>query len=76
MPGRAAKQRHVLGSIGWMLSDGTAPTSWEARAAARDTYDVLRRLGAITSERFPLGSDTPTLDGALFAQAALTSWPK
>jgi hypothetical protein len=44
--------------------------------AARDTYDVLRRLGAITSERFPLGPDTPTMAGMLFARAALTTWPK
>lgn len=67
---------HVLGSIGWMRRDAGAPTSWEARAAARDTYDILRRLGAITSERFPLGPDTPTLDGTLFARAALSIWPK
>jgi hypothetical protein len=67
---------HVLDSIGWMLPDGSAPTSWEARAAARDTYDVLRRLGAITSERFSIGPDTPTMDGTLFARAALTTWPK
>jgi hypothetical protein len=67
---------HILGSLGWMLVDGAPPTSWEARAAARDTYDVLRRLGAITSERFPLGPDTPTADGALFARAALSTWPQ
>lgn len=77
-PGDDAEEAvaHILGSIGWMLPDGTAPTSWEARAAARDSYDVLRRLGAITSERFPFGPDTPTMDGALFARAALTAWPK
>jgi hypothetical protein len=67
---------HVLGAIGWMLRDGTAPTSSQARGAARDSYDVLRRLGAITSERFPPGPDTPTMDGTLFARAALTTWPK
>jgi hypothetical protein len=66
----------ILSSIGWMLPDGTAPTPWEARAAARDTYDVLRRLGAIASEEFPLSPDTPTMEGGLFARAALTTWPK
>lgn len=66
----------ILSSIGWMLPDGTAPTPWEARAAARDTYDVLRRLRAIASEEFPLSPDTPTMEGGLFARAALTTWPK
>jgi hypothetical protein len=64
---------HILGSIGWMLADGTAPTPSRAVSAARDTYEVLRRMGAITGERFSAGSHTPTADGTLFARAALTT---
>lgn len=67
---------HILCSIGWMLADGTAPTSWRAVAAGRDTYEVLRRMGATTGERFSTRSHTPTADGTLFARAALTTWPK
>jgi len=64
---------HILGSIGWMLPDGTAPTPWRAVAAARDTYGVLLRMGAIAGERFSAGSHLPTAEGTLFARAALTT---
>lgn len=50
----------ILGSIGWMLPDGTAPTPWQAVGAARDTYEVLRRIGAITGELFSARPHTAT----------------
>ena len=66
---------NLLDSIGWMLPDGTAPTPWQAVEAARDTYDVLRRMGAITGELFSSRPHTATAQGTLFARAALTTWP-
>lgn len=66
---------NLLGSIGWMLPDGTAPTPWQAVGAARDTYEVLRRMGAITGEFFSSRPHTATAQGKLFARAALTAWP-
>jgi Plasmid pRiA4b ORF-3-like protein len=66
----------ILGSIGWRLSDGTPPTSSEAFMAVRDTWEVLRRIGAITGERFGPRSETPTPEGVLFTRASLRTWPK
>jgi hypothetical protein len=66
----------ILDAIGWMLPDGTAPTPWQAVEGARDTYEVLRRIGAITGELFSSRPHTATAEGTLFARAALTTWPK
>ncbi len=65
----------ILGSIGWRLSDGTPPTSREASMAARETLEVLRRIGAITGERFGPRPQTPSAEGVLFARASLCTWP-
>jgi hypothetical protein len=66
----------ILGAIGWMLPDGAAPTPWHAVSAAGDTYEVLWRIGAMAGERFSGRSQGPTVEGTLFARAALTTWPK
>lgn len=66
---------HILGSIGWTVSDGTAPTPSLAATAARDTFELLRRMGAVTGKRFSARPHLPTTEGALFARAALTNWP-
>lgn len=66
----------MLGSIGWRLADGTPPTSREAFMAGRDTWEVLRRIGAITGERFGPTPETPSAEGVLFARASLSAWPR
>jgi hypothetical protein len=66
----------ILGSIGWRLSDGTPLTSGESFNATRDTWEVLRRIGAITGERFGTRPETPSAEGVLFARASLGAWPK
>lgn len=65
---------HILGSVGWMLSDGTPPA--RAFGAASDTYEVLRRIGAIAGEHYFPRSDAPATEGVLFARAALHAWPR
>jgi hypothetical protein len=67
---------HILGSIGWALPDGSPPTPMDAHIAARDTYEVLRRVGAIAGKRHVLPSaEAPTAEGVIFARAALHVWP-
>jgi len=66
----------ILGSIGWMLSDGTPPSPTLAFSAARETYDVLRRVGAIAEQRGFPSLQAPTPEGVVFARAALRNWPK
>jgi hypothetical protein len=66
----------MLGSIGWRLSDGTPPTFREAFMAGRDTWAVLRRIGAVTGGRFGPRPETPSAEGVLFARASLCAWPK
>jgi pRiA4b ORF-3-like protein len=67
---------HILGSIGWALPDGSPPTPMDAHMAARDTYEVLRRVGAIAGKRHVLPSaEAPTAEGVIFARAALHVWP-
>ena len=65
----------MLGEAGWQNSDGTAVTKWEARDAATDTHIALIRLGALANARRGLEHEQPTRDGALFARAALRTWP-
>jgi hypothetical protein len=66
----------ILGAIGWRLSDGTLLTSRESFMATRDTWEVLRRIGAITGERFGPRPETPSAEGVLFARASLRTWPQ
>lgn len=65
----------MLGEAGWQNSDGTPVTKWEARDAAADTHVVLIRLGALVRARHGLDPEQPTPDGAVFARAALRTWP-
>lgn len=65
----------MLWKAGWARRDGTEPDKWEARRAAGDTYVVLVRMGALVPDWHGPGPDRPTADGALFARAALRTWP-
>lgn len=65
----------LLGSIGWMWSDGTPLTPGVLERAAGDTSEVLRRIGAMNGNLLSSFAATPTADGALFARAALRTWP-
>ncbi len=60
---------------GWQRRDGTPLTKWDARDAADDTHTALIRLGALVRVRHGLDPEQPTRDGALFARAALRTWP-
>jgi hypothetical protein len=62
--------------IGWASSDGTPLSSGLAGRAAWGTTAVLRRLGGVREERASFWADRPTADGALFARAALQTWPR
>lgn len=64
----------MLGEAGWRNRDGTQVTKWEARRTAADTHIVLIRLGALIQPR-GLEPEQPTRDGAVFARAALRTWP-
>jgi hypothetical protein len=66
----------LLGSIGWMLADGTPPAPDRAFAAARDTYEVLRWLGGFAARAGMALPQAPTPEGVVFARAALCNWPK
>jgi len=61
----------LLTAIGWAGRDGRAVTSGEAAQVTSCTAAVLRRLGALADGPRP----APTPDGALFARAALRTWP-
>jgi hypothetical protein len=65
----------MLDKVGWANRDGTPVTKWQTRDAAADTYIVLIRLGALAQNRQGLDPEQPTRDGALFARAALRTWP-
>jgi hypothetical protein len=65
----------MLYEAGWASSDGTPVDRWQARDAATDTHIALVRLGALTPDRPGAAPDQPTPDGALFARAALRTWP-
>src|SRR5215468_4862485 len=64
----------MLWEAGWLASDGTPLTKWDARDAAEDTHTVLIRLGALARARRVLDPEQPTRDGAVFARAALRTW--
>jgi hypothetical protein len=66
----------MLGVAGWFNLDGTELSRWDARGAARETNVLLHRLGAFADERPGPSPERPTQDGALFARAALRTWPE
>jgi hypothetical protein len=65
----------MLWVAGWGQPDGTEVTKWQARDATGDTYTVLVRMGALMPDWHGSGPPRPTADGALFARAALRTWP-
>ncbi len=62
----------LLGAIGWTTDDDFPVSGMMANQAAWDTAAVLRRMGALTAEG---GHERSTPHGAMFARAALTTWP-
>lgn len=64
----------ILNGLGWCLEDHTPVGPVEAFGAARDTTDILSRIGAATTAGGP-----PQLrglpHGPAFAHAALHTWP-
>lgn len=66
----------LLTAIGWQASDRGPVTPSMAIEATWDTSVVLHRIGALVDERGMYGrSDIPTPHGAIFARAALRTWP-
>jgi hypothetical protein len=66
----------MMWEAGWQGSDDTPLTKWDARDAALDTHIALIRLGALSRNWHKLQDpERPTRDGALFARAALRTWP-
>lgn len=65
----------MMWEAGWQGSDGTPIHAWQARGAAEHTYIPLVRLGALAQDLNGPIPDQPTGEGALFARAALLSWP-
>ena len=66
----------MMWEAGYQRSDETPLTSWDARDAAYDTHLALIRLGALVEPRHGPDPQQPTSDGAIFARAALRTWPK
>lgn len=64
----------LLGTIGWMNSDGTQLTGSMASHATWHTTALLRRMGAVTNDGDRGRRERPTPEGVTFARAALTSW--
>jgi hypothetical protein len=63
-----------LGRFGYGTSDGTPITKWVVRNSVETAWTVLIRTGAV--ERGTLGQpDQVTQQGAVFARAALRTWP-
>jgi hypothetical protein len=65
----------MMWEAGYQLNDDTPLTNWDARDAAYDTHTALIRLGALVQVRHGLDPEQPTRDGAVFARAALRTWP-
>jgi hypothetical protein len=64
----------LLGAVGWRDADGSPVTPFMASDAAYETTGMLRQVGGFAM----LGggmSDRVTEEGALFARAALRTWP-
>jgi hypothetical protein len=63
-----------LAKFGYGTSDGTPITKWVTRNCVETALTVLVRTGAV--ERGSLGQpDQATQQGAIFARAALRTWP-
>jgi hypothetical protein len=60
----------MLHAIGWRDGDGSPITGGMAASAVWDTRTVLHRLGGLGDR-----PGRPTPDGAMFARAALRTWP-
>ncbi len=65
----------TLAGIGWTMADGTPLTTLDADSAARDTRNVLRRLGGLADDLHRYGAGSPNEDGVNFARAAISNWP-
>ena len=66
----------MMWETGWQRSDDTPPTRWDVGDDAEDTHIALIRLGALVQDWHKLQDpERPTRDGALFARAALRTWP-
>jgi hypothetical protein len=65
----------MLDEAGWQNRDGTPVDEWQAGDTAADTHIALIRLGALVRARQGLDPEQPTRDGAVFARAALRTWP-
>ena len=61
-----------LSALGWRVSGGGAPLdSWQAFAAARDTWSCLCRVGALPEEDWGAPAALATPAGIQLARAAL-----
>jgi hypothetical protein len=66
----------MLWRAGWARPDGTELDKWEARDAVKEAYvRGAGGLGALVPDWHGPGPDRPTADGAVFARAALRTWP-
>jgi hypothetical protein len=64
-----------LEKFGYGFRDGSPLTKWAVRDSAETAYTVLLRTGAIERGDI-LQPDRATPQGALFARAALRTWPE
>jgi hypothetical protein len=64
----------ILGGIGWTINGRDLLTASDARRAAWDTLNVLRRLGGMTEDPAHYRAGIPNADGVAFARATVTSW--
>lgn len=62
----------VLAALGWAPRAGGTLEPWQVRRAAASTWEVLRRLGAVSSDT--PGKHGPTSEGVAFSRAALRAW--
>jgi hypothetical protein len=63
-----------MARFGYRMHEGSPVTKWSVRDTAETAWTVLIRSGAI--ERGGVGEpDRPTPQGAIFARAALRTWP-
>jgi hypothetical protein len=63
----------VLDAVGWAGRDGAPLSTFLIADGARETTDVLHRIGAVDGRG--LRGLTPTAAGRTFARAALRTWP-
>jgi hypothetical protein len=65
----------TLAGIGWTLADGTPLSTLDADRPARDTPNVLRRLGGLTDDPHRYEAGSPNEDAVGFARTAVSNWP-